>query len=125
MTSKEQEGTERVSRQKADGGRQISLAGVLAYTALWALIICVFQGALKLTQGARHTIAEAQFSEILMMIVAGLLFVAIGLPIAIVFGRSRQAVPISLGCFAVGLIAIPILRVVLVTLGSFGVIDLD
>lgn len=124
MTSQEQEGTERVSRQKADGGRQISLAGVLAYTALWALIICVFQGALGLTQGA-HTIAEAQFSEILMMIVAGLLFVAIGLPIAIVFGRSRQAVPISLGCFAVGLIAIPILTVVLVTLGRFGFIDLD
>ncbi len=124
MTSQEQASTESVSRQKADGGRQISLSGVLAYTALWALIICVFQGAVKLQQGV-HTIAEARFSDILMLIAAGLLFVAIGLPIAIVFGRSRQAVPISLGCFALGLIAIPVLIVVLVTLGSFGVIDLD
>ncbi|MCA9130284.1 MAG: hypothetical protein KDB22_24520 [Planctomycetales bacterium] len=113
-----------MSLQKAAGGRQLSLAGVLAYTALWALIICVFQGAVKLQQGV-HTVAEARFSDILMLIVAGLLFIAIGLPIAIVFGRSRQAVPISLGCFAIGLIAIPILIVVLVTLGSFGVIDFD
>ena len=124
MTSQEQTSTESVRLQKSGGGRQISLAGVLAYTALWALIICVFQGAVKLQQGV-HSIAEARFSDILMLIVAGLLFVAIGLPIAIVSGRSRQAVPISLGCFAVGLIAIPSLIVILVTLGSFGVIDLD
>lgn len=124
MTSQEQASTESVSRQKSDGGRQISLAGVLAYTALWALIICMFQGAVKLRQGV-HTIVEARLSDILMLIVAGLLFVAIGLPIAVVFGRSRQAIPISLGCFSIGLLAIPILIVVLVTLGSFGVIDLD
>ena len=113
-----------MNSQKSYRGRQISLAGVLAYTALWALIICLFREAVKLQQGV-HTIAQARLSDILMLIVAGLLFVAIGLPIAIVFGRSRQAVPISLGCFSVGLLAIPILIVVLVALGSFGVIDLD
>lgn len=124
MTSQEQASMESVSGQKSNGGRQISVAGVLAYTALWAMIICLFREAIKLQQGI-HTIAQARLSGILMMIVTGLLFVAIGLPIAIVVGRRRQAVPVSLGCFLVGFIAIPILLVVLLTLGSFGVIDLD
>ncbi|TWU01378.1 hypothetical protein Pla100_11050 [Neorhodopirellula pilleata] len=112
------------SRQKSNDGRQISVAGMLAYTALWALIICLSREAVNLQQGI-HSIAQARLSEILMLIVTGLLFVAIGLPIAIVVGRTPKAVPISLGCFLVGFIAIPVLVVVLVTLGSFGVIDLD
>jgi hypothetical protein len=124
MTSQEQASTEIASRQKSNRGRQISVAGVLAYTALWALSISLFREAVRLQQGV-HSIAQARLSNILMLIVTGLLFVAIGLPIAIVFGRRRQALPISLGCFLVGFIAIPILLVVLVTLGSFGVIDLD
>lgn len=113
-----------VSRQKENGGRQISVAGVLAYTSLWALIICLFREAVKLQQGI-YSIAEARLFDILMLIVTGLLFVAFGLPIAIVVGKRRQTVPISLGCFSIGLLAIPILIVVLVTLGSFGIIDLD
>ena len=63
--------------------------------------------------------------DILLLIVAGLLFVAIGLPISIVFGKSRQAGPISIGCFSIGLIAIPVFIFVLMTLGGLGVIDLD
>lgn len=102
----------------------MSLTAVLVYTALWALILCMFQGAVKLRQGV-HTAVEAGLSDILMLIVAGLLFVAIGLPVAFVFGRSRQAIPISLGCFGVGVFAIPILIVILAALGSIGIIDLD
>ncbi len=113
-----------MSKQKANDERQITVAGVMAYTALWALIISLFRLALKLPQGT-HTITEARLSDTLMLIVAGLVFVAIGLPVAILVGRKRQAIPISLGCFFVGFISIPILIVVLVTLGSFGVINLD
>ena len=111
-------------RQKAVGGRRVTLAGVLAYTALWALIICIFQGVAKLQQGV-HTIAEAQLSDTLMLIAIGLLFVALGILLAIALGRSRQVVPVSLGCFAFGLTAIPILVFVLMTLSRLGVIDID
>jgi len=124
MTSQEQTGAESVSQQKSAGGRQISLAGVLTYTALWALILCMLQGAVKLRQGV-HTIVEARLSDVLMLTVTGLLFVAIGLPISIVFGKSRQAGPISIGCFSIGLIAIPVFIFVLMTLEGLGVIDLD
>jgi len=113
-----------VSIQKPSGGRQISVAGVMAYTALWALIVGLFCQAVKLQQGT-HTITEAQLSNTLLLIVTGLLFVAIVLPITLVIGRKRQAVPISLGCFFVGLIAIPILIAVLVTLDRFGIIKID
>ena len=111
-------------RQKAVGGRRVTLASVLAYTALWAWIICIFQGVAKLQQGV-HTIAEAQLSDDLMLIAIALLFVALGIPLAIALGRSRQVVPVSLGCFAFGLTAIPILVFVLMTLSRLGVIDVD
>ncbi len=124
MTSQEQARMDSVSRQKENGGRQISVAGVLAYTALWALIICLFREAVKLQQGI-YSIAEARLFDILMLIVTGLLFVAIGLPIAIVVGKRRQAVPVSLGCFLIGFLAIPILIATLVALGTLGIIDLD
>lgn len=55
-------------------------------------------------------------------------FLAVGKvfgPVTIIAGRARQAAPISLGCFLVGLMAIPMLVAVLVTLSSFGAIDLD
>jgi hypothetical protein len=113
-----------VIRQQPNGGRQISIAGVMAYAALWALVISLFRQAVKLQQGT-YTIVEGRLSDTLMLIATGLLFVAIGLPITILVGRTRQAVPISLGCFFVGFIAIPILIVILMTLGSFGVIELD
>jgi hypothetical protein len=104
--------------------RQFSVAGMIVYTALWALIISLFRFAIKLKQGT-HTITEARLSDALMLTATGLIFVAIGLPIAILIGRKRHAVPISIGCFFVGFIAIPILIVVLVTIDSLGVIDLD
>jgi hypothetical protein len=113
-----------VSIQKPSGGRQISVAGVMAYTALWALIVGLSRQAVKLQQGT-HTITESQLSNTLLLIVSGLLFVAIALPITLVVGRKRQAVPISLGCFFVGLIAIPILIAVLVTLDWLGIIKVD
>lgn len=96
----------------------------MAYTALWALIVGIFRQAVKLQQGT-HTITATQLSNTLLLIVTGLLFVAIVLPITLVFGRKRQAVPISLGCFFVGLIAIPILIAVLVTLDWLGIIKVD
>ena len=96
----------------------------MAYTALWALIIGFFRHAVKLQQGT-HTINQALLSNTLMLIVTGLLFVAIGLPITLVVGRMRKAVPISLGYFLVGFIAIPMLITVLVTLGMLGIINLD
>lgn len=97
---------------------------MLAYAALWAAIPCLFREIAKLQEGT-HSIAAARLSEILTLVLTGLLFVAIGLPIAIAAGNRRQAVPISLVCFVAGLVAIPILIAVLVTLGSFGIIDLD
>ena len=96
----------------------------MAYTVLWALIIGLFRQAVKLQQGT-HTITEAQLSHVLLLIVTGLLFVAIVLPIILVVGRKQQAVPISLGCFFVGLVAIPILIAVLVTLDWLRIIKLD
>ena len=60
-----------------------------------------------------------------MLIAIALLFVALGIPLAIALGRSRQVVPVSLGCFAFGLTAIPILVCVLMTLSRLGVIDVD
>lgn len=113
-----------MSNQKSKGVRQISVAGMMAYTILWALIIGLFRQAVNLQQGT-HTITEARLSNALMLIVTGLLFVAIGLPITLLVGRKRQAVPISLGCFFVGLIAIPIVIAVMVTLGSLGIINVD
>ena len=97
---------------------------MLAYTALWALTICIFQGAAKLPQGV-HTIAEGQITNVLMLIAIGLSYAAIGIPLAIVFGKRRQVVPISLDCFAFGLTAIPILLFVLMALIRFGVVDFD
>lgn len=96
----------------------------MAYTALWALIIGVFRYAVKLQQGT-YTINQALLSNTLMLIGTGLLFVAIGLPITLIVGRMRKAVPISLGCFLVGFIAIPMLITVLLTLGMLGIIKLD
>lgn len=96
----------------------------MGYTILWAAIIGLFRQAVNLQQGT-HTITEARLFDVLVMIVTGLLFVAIGLPITLVVGRKRQAVPISLGCFFVGFIAIPFLIAVLVTLGSLGIINVD
>ncbi len=113
-----------MSIQKPIGGRQISVAGVMAYTALWALIVGLFRQAVKLQQGT-HTITESQFSSTLLLIVTGLLFVAIALPITLAVGRKRQAVPISLGCFFIGLIAIPTLIAALVALDRFGIIKID
>ena len=113
-----------VSRQKPIGRRQIAISGLMVYTALWALIIGLFRQAVKLQQGT-YTITQARLSDILMLIVSGLLFVAIALPIIVVVGRERQAIPVSLGCFFVGSIAIPILIAVLVTLDTFGIIKID
>lgn len=96
----------------------------MAYTTLWALVICLFRFAVKLKEGT-HTLAAAQLSQVLMLIVTGLLFVAIGLPITLVVGEKRQAVPISLGCFFVGFIAIPTLIVILLTLDGLGVINVE
>ena len=96
----------------------------MAYTALWALGICLLRQAINLQQGT-HTIAEAQLSNILVLIVTGMLFVAIGLPISVAVGRTRQGVPIAIGCFFVGFIAIPTLTIILVALGSLGLINLD
>lgn len=73
---------ESVSRQKSNGRRQLSVAGVLAYTAVWALIISLFREAIKLKEGT-HTLAEAQLSDMLMLIITGLLFVAIGVVSAV------------------------------------------
>lgn len=105
-------------------GRQISILGMMAYAALWALVIFLFRQAAKLQQGT-HTIAEARWSDLLILTATGLIFVAIGLPIAIIVGRSRQANSIALGCFFVGFLAIPILIFVLLALSRFGIIDLD
>jgi hypothetical protein len=113
-----------VSSQEPHGGKQFSVAGMIAYTVLWALIISLFRFAIRLEQGT-YTITDARLSDALTLTATGLLFVAIGLPIAILIGRKRHAVPISIGCFFVGFIAIPILIVVLVTIDSLGVIDLD
>lgn len=113
-----------MSTQKSQGDRQFSVAGMMAYTVLWALVIFLFRFAIKLKQGT-HTITEARLSDALMLVVTGLLFVAIGLPIAIAVGRKRQAFPISIGCFSIGFIAIPLLIAVLVALDSLGVVDLD
>lgn len=113
-----------MSRQESHGGRQFSIGAAMAYTALWALIISLFRFVTTLKQGT-HTITEARLSDALLLTVTGLLFVAIGVPIAILIGRKRHAVPISIGCFLVGFIAIPILIAVLVTIDSLGVIDLD
>jgi hypothetical protein len=113
-----------VNSERSNGGRQITVAGIMAYTTLWALIIGLFRLVAKLQQGPR-TVVEAKLSDTLLMVVIGMFFVAIGLPIAILLGRARQAVPISLGCFFLGFIAIPILMVVVAILLRFGIIDLD
>ena len=115
---------QRVSRPTANGRRQMTVAGVMAYTALWGLCFGLFHLAAKLTQGV-HTIAANRLSSMLMLIATGLLFVAIGLPITILAGRSRQVVPVVFGCFFVGLLAIPILLVTLAALAGLGVIELD
>ena len=81
----------RVNSQTANGRRQMTVAGVMAYTALWGLCFGLFRLAANLTQGV-HTIAANQLSSMLMMVATGLLFVAIGLPITILAGRTRQAV---------------------------------
>ena len=113
-----------MSSQQPSGGKQISVAGVLAYTTLWALVIGLFRQVAKLQEGT-YSIAEARLADVLMLVATGLLFVAIGLPVAIFAGRSRQIAQTSFGCFFVGILAIPILVVILATLSSFGVINLD
>lgn len=108
----------------SNGRRQITVAGMMAYTSLWALVICLFHQAAKLQAGI-HTIYEDRLSQILMLIATGILFVAIGIPITFAVGRTRQAAPILLGCFFVGFIAIPSSIIILVALHWFGVINLD
>ena len=102
----------------------MTVAGVMAYTALWGLCFGLFRLAANLTQGV-HTIAANQLSSMLMMVATGLLFVAIGLPITILAGRTRHAVPVAFGCFFVGLLAIPVLLLTLLVLAGLGVIELD
>ncbi len=110
--------------QLPKGGQQVTVAGLMGYAALWAVVICLFRQAAQLQQGT-YTIAESRLSDILMLLSGGLLCVAIGLPITILVGKSRQAAPVALGCFLTGVLAIPLLVVILVILASAGIVDLD
>lgn len=113
-----------MSKQKVNSGRQITVGGLLVYTTIWALIFGLYGQAAKLTEGV-HTLAQFELANILGMLATGLVFVAIGLAIAFVAGKVRQAVPISLGCFVLGLFALPLLYATLMILVRYGVIDLD
>lgn len=114
----------RMSGELGNGRRQITVTGLMAYTVLWGLVLGLFRLAISLVQGV-HTIAENQLSQLLILIATGLLFVAIGLPITFLAGGKRQAFPISVGCFFVGLLAIPCLVVISWILLALGVITLE
>ncbi|MFN3189294.1 MAG: hypothetical protein ACE361_02135 [Aureliella sp.] len=107
-----------------NGKRQITVAGVLMYSALWALIVFLFQCVAGLQQDT-YTITEARLSEVLMFIATGLLFVAIGLPVSVLLGKARKATPTTIICFLIGLLAIPSVVCLLMILAGLGVVDLD
>ncbi len=96
----------------------------MAYATLWAVVLYLFRHAAKLQEGT-YTVNEARVSDTLMLFAAGLFCVAIGLPFAVLSGKSRKAAPIAFGCFVFGFLAIPVLVALLVLLGSLGVLDLD
>ncbi|MEM8736488.1 MAG: hypothetical protein AAGG44_19820 [Planctomycetota bacterium] len=112
------------SKRELSAGRQISLVGIVGYSTLWAVMIALFKAAVNLQQGT-HTIGEARLSQIMMLAATGLLFVAIGLPISLLTGKTRERAQFFIVCFLLGLAAIPVLISVLGTLASFDLLDLD
>lgn len=104
--------------------RQISVASLMAYAGLWAVILGIFRLIINLHQGV-YTIAEAQLTDVLMLFAAGLTFAAIALPITVLVGRVKRALPVAFFFFLVGFFALPILVGLLFTLAIFGLIDLD
>lgn len=121
---KERASSKSVSSPESNSGKQFSVIGVMAYLAMWAMSLSVYRHHYVMQQGT-HSLAQAQFSQVLVLIATGLLFVAIGLPIIIVAGFRRQAVPISVGCFCLGVLAIPIFIGILLFLALLGIIDID
>ena len=104
--------------------RQVSVAGLIGYATLWAVIISLFRQAAKLQQGT-YTIAESRLSDFMLLVSAGLLCVAIGLPVMVLRGKSRNAASIAFGCFIIGVLVPPIMVVILMVLAGYGLIDLD
>lgn len=111
-------------RQRPRSGQQISVAVLMSYATLWAVVIFLFRQAARLQEGT-YTITEARLSDLLMLAAAGLFCAAIALPVTVLFGRSRHAAPVAFGCFVGGILGILILIVTALVLGSFGVIALD
>ncbi len=110
------------------GKHRLSAKGIAVYVALWALIFAVVRVLMEYSSlGAQGTysIEAGMVTDFVLPIAIGLVLVALGVTIAYVVGQVRHAWAVTIWCFVIGCVSIPMLWATVMFLAALGIISTD
>ena len=111
-----------------EGKYRLSVRGLLAYVTLWAMIFVVGRVLAEHSSiGATgpYPYNAGLVTAFVLPIAIGLVFVAIGVPVAYAFGKIKRVRAVAVWCFVAGCLSLPMLWIVVVLLAGLGILSLD
>ncbi len=116
------------SESSRKGEYRLSVRDIFAYVTLWAVILAVGRVLAEYSSiGATgpYPYKAALVTNFLLPVAIGLVFVAIGVAVACLFGKINHVRAIAAWCFVIGCFSLPMLWVVVVVLAGLGLLSLD